>query len=67
MEKKPIVALLGTLDTKGEEYAFLRECLYKQNVDTLLIDAGVMEPPGVDPDVGGMKSPKPPGQALTPY
>jgi len=52
MDKKPVVALLGTLDTKGEEYAFLKECLDKQNVDTLLIDAGVMDPPGVQPDIG---------------
>ena len=49
MDKKPVVALLGTLDTKGEEYAFLKECLEKQNVDTLLIDAGVMDPPGEMP------------------
>ena len=52
MNKKPVVALLGTLDTKGEEYAFLKDCLDKQNVDTLLIDAGVMDPPGVQPDIG---------------
>ena len=34
------VALIGTLDTKGEEYAWLVERLADQGVDTLSIDVG---------------------------
>ncbi len=34
------VALLGTLDTKGEEYAWLREALQSLGVQTHLIDTG---------------------------
>lgn len=34
------VALLGTLDTKGEEYTWLRERLGRLGVETLLIDVG---------------------------
>jgi uncharacterized protein (UPF0261 family) len=44
------VALLGTLDTKGHEYAFLRDRLREHGVDVLLVDVGVQEPP-VEPDV----------------
>jgi uncharacterized protein (UPF0261 family) len=45
------VVLLGTLDTKGAEYAFLRERLLEQGVDVLLVDAGVNEP-SIEPDIG---------------
>src|SRR3954465_14574442 len=47
----PIVALLGTFDTKGHEYAFLRDRVREHGVETLLIDAGIHEPVGVEPDV----------------
>jgi len=47
----PTVVLLGTLDTKGAEYAFLRERLREHGVDVLLVDAGVNEP-SVEPDIG---------------
>jgi uncharacterized protein (UPF0261 family) len=46
-----VVALLGTLDTKGAEYAFLRDRLVALGVDALLIDAGVHAPLTVVPDV----------------
>jgi uncharacterized protein (UPF0261 family) len=44
------VVLLGTLDTKGHEYAYLRDRVREQGVDCLLVDAGVFEPQ-VSPDV----------------
>src|SRR5207247_10923469 len=47
----PTVVLLGTLDTKGTEYAFLRDRLLEHGVDVLLVDAGVNEPT-VEPDIG---------------
>jgi len=46
----PTVVLAGTLDTKGHEYAFLRERLLEQGVDVLLVDVGVYHPQ-VEPDV----------------
>ncbi len=46
------VVLLGTLDTKGVEYAFLREQLQARGVEVVVIDAGVNEPVGMQPDVG---------------
>ncbi len=45
------VVLLGTLDTKGAEYVFLRDRLLEHGVDVLLVDAGVNEP-SVEPDIG---------------
>jgi uncharacterized protein (UPF0261 family) len=47
----PTIALVGTLDTKGREYAFLRDRLREAGVDALVIDAGVNEPVGLEPDV----------------
>ena len=38
------VVLVGTLDTKGAEYAFLRDRLHDHGVATLLVDAGIYEP-----------------------
>lgn len=35
------VVLLGTLDTKGAEYAFVRDRIREFGVDTLLVDAGI--------------------------
>lgn len=45
------VVLLGTLDTKGSEYAFLRERLRLAGVGSLLVDVGTNEPRGAEPDV----------------
>jgi uncharacterized protein (UPF0261 family) len=45
------VVLLGTLDTKGKEYDYLRARLREQGVDVVLVDAGVFEPLA-EPDVG---------------
>ena len=45
------VLLIGTLDTKGEEYAYLRDRLRDAGVDVLLVDVGTLEPPGVEPDI----------------
>ncbi|KQQ05891.1 MULTISPECIES: Tm-1-like ATP-binding domain-containing protein [unclassified Rathayibacter] len=45
------VVLLGTLDTKGEEYAFLRDRLRSAGVDSIVIDVGVLGAPSLEPDV----------------
>ena len=38
------VVCVGTLDTKGREYAFLRDRVREHGVDALLIDAGELCP-----------------------
>ena len=45
------VVLLGTLDTKGDEYAYLRSLLSGHGVETILIDAGVLGEPRGAADV----------------
>jgi uncharacterized protein (UPF0261 family) len=45
------VVLVGTLDTKGVEYTFLRDRLREQGVAVVLVDAGVLAEPLVEPDV----------------
>lgn len=48
----PTVVLLGTLDTKGEEYAFVRELLEQRGLHVLLVDGGVHgAPAGLAPDI----------------
>jgi uncharacterized protein (UPF0261 family) len=44
------VVLLGTLDTKGAEYDWLRKRLQDHGVDVVLVDTGVREP-SVEADV----------------
>jgi uncharacterized protein (UPF0261 family) len=45
------VVLVGTLDTKGREYDYLRERLRGHGVDTILVDGGVLGEPLAKPDV----------------
>jgi uncharacterized protein (UPF0261 family) len=45
------ILLLGTFDTKGQEYAFVRDCIQARGQPTLLVDIGVLGDPTVRPDV----------------
>jgi uncharacterized protein (UPF0261 family) len=45
------IAVLGTLDTKGLEHAYVAEIIRSRGHRTLLIDVGSLEPPAVAPDV----------------
>ena len=45
------VVLVGTLDTKGTEFAFVRDLLHLQGLATLVVDAGSLGPPTFPPDV----------------
>ncbi len=45
------IAVLGTLDTKGHEHAYVAEIIRSRGHQTLLIDTGSAEPPQVKPDV----------------
>lgn len=47
----PTVVLLGTLDTKGTEYAFVRDRLRSHGVDTLVVDTGVLGTPAFPADI----------------
>jgi hypothetical protein len=45
------VVLLGTLDTKGVEYGYLRKRIEAAGCDVILIDCGVLDDPLITPDI----------------
>ncbi len=45
------IAVLGTLDSKGEEHAFVAALIARHGHKTLLIDVGTGGPPTVNPDI----------------
>jgi uncharacterized protein (UPF0261 family) len=45
------VLLVGTLDTKGTEFAYVRDRLRAAGVPVLVADAGVLGPPAFVPDI----------------
>lgn len=45
------VVLIGTLDTKGREYAHLRDRLVNSGLDVVVVDAGIVGPPLFQPDI----------------
>src|SRR5436309_15598409 len=47
----PTVGIIGTLDTKGAEFAFLRERLHAAGVQTCTLDCGVLAEPYFPPEV----------------
>lgn len=47
----PTVVLVGTLDTKGLEYAYLADRIRENGVDVVLVDAGIVGAPLAAPDV----------------
>ena len=42
----PAVALIGTLDTKGDEIAYVCERLQALRVEAVVIDSGILGDPG---------------------
>lgn len=47
----PTVVLVGTLDTKGREYAWLSDELGRLGCDVITVDVGTREPTGLTPQV----------------
>ena len=46
------VVLIGTLDTKGPEFAYVRDRLRELGLETTVVDTGILgEPLGIEPDV----------------
>ena len=45
------IVITGSLDTKGREFAFLKELIEKEGLDTLVVDFGVMGEPVFTPDI----------------
>src|SRR5438034_2906376 len=47
----PTIAILGTMDTKGAEHAFVAEQIRAHGHQTLIIDVGTLGEPGLRPDI----------------
>jgi uncharacterized protein (UPF0261 family) len=45
------VVLVGALDTKGEEFAYVKALLKKKRIKTIVVDFGVMGEPAFQPDI----------------
>ena len=58
------VAIVGTFDTKGEEFAYLRSRIESTGLATLVIDCGVLEAPAFTPDVSRREVASAAGQRL---
>lgn len=50
--RMPTIAVLGTLDTKGVEHAYVAELIRRRGHQTLLIDVGSLTDPTTPPDIG---------------
>jgi len=46
------IAILGTLDTKGDQLGYLKDLIEKRGLEALVIDVGVLGPPPFTPAVG---------------
>src|SRR6266571_8439184 len=47
----PTIVILGTLDTKGAEHAFVADQIRARGHQTLVIDVGTIGEPGLRPDI----------------
>lgn len=45
------IAILGTMDTKGQEHAFVAEQIGKRGHECVVIDVGILDEPQLKPDV----------------
>ena len=50
-QQQKTIALLATLDTKGPEVEYVRECIERAGICARIIDVGVMGEPTVEPDI----------------
>jgi uncharacterized protein (UPF0261 family) len=51
MTQQPAIALIGTLDTKGVEIAYVRDRLLELGTTPIVIDSGILGEPGIKADV----------------
>jgi uncharacterized protein (UPF0261 family) len=58
------VLLIGTLDTKGAEYAYVRDLVRARGCDVVVMDLGVLGEPAFAPDVGAAEVARAGGSSL---
>jgi uncharacterized protein (UPF0261 family) len=47
---KPVV-IVGALDTKSEDFRFVRDLIRERGLETIVVDFGVLEDPPIKPDI----------------
>ena len=45
------IVIVGALDTKGQEFKFVKDLIEKEGLATLVVDFGVLGQPGFEPDI----------------
>jgi uncharacterized protein (UPF0261 family) len=51
MSRAPVILLLGTVDTKRDQMAFLRDCIEHAGARALVTDVGVLGQGTLQPDI----------------
>ena len=58
------VAVIGTLDTKGDEFLFVKKEIEKRGYTALVINVGIVDDPGFEPEVSADKVARAAGSSL---
>ncbi len=58
------ILLIGTFDTKGEEYSFVRDLILAKGHRVLLMDVGILDDPDFTPDISAEEVAKAGGSSL---
>jgi uncharacterized protein (UPF0261 family) len=58
------VVILGTLDTKGQEFKYIKELIESTGAATIVINAGVKGQPYFDPDISNIEVARAGGREL---
>ena len=61
---KKRILLIGTFDTKGDEFGFVRDLVRARGHDVLLLDAGVAGEPRITPDISSAEVARAGGSSL---
>lgn len=64
MSTRRTALLIGTLDTKGAELAYVRELIEARGHDVLMMDAGILRDPVVTPEISAREVAEAGGDAL---
>ncbi|MDR8390195.1 Tm-1-like ATP-binding domain-containing protein [Aliifodinibius sp. S!AR15-10] len=59
------ILLIGTFDTKAEEFAFVRDLIEANGHDVLMMDIGILGDPPFDPEIGAEEVAKAGGSSLS--
>jgi uncharacterized protein (UPF0261 family) len=65
MTRKGTIAILATLDTKGEEVAYVKNLLGALGHSAVIIDVAPLGPPGIPPDISNEEIARQAGRKLS--